>query len=73
MTCGPIAAAITYCIMLLDVKFGKGKQNKATVDIIVYFERNYVTIWRCPRWAFYMYSVALRSSSLKKELENGFI
>lgn len=38
MTCGPITDAITYYIMLLDVKIGKGKQNKATVDI------NYVTM-----------------------------
>lgn len=51
-----IADAIAYCIISLDVKIGKGILNKDdTVYTIVYFERNYITIWRCPRWIFYMY------------------
>lgn len=56
MTYVPIADAKAYCIISLDVKIGKGILNKDdTVYTIVYFERNYITIWRCPRWIFYMY------------------
>lgn len=56
MTYVSIADAKAYCIISLDVKIGKGILNKDdTVYTIVYFERNYITIWRCPRWIFYMY------------------
>lgn len=46
MTYVPIADAIAYCIISLDVKIGKGILNKDdTVYTIVYFERNYITIY----------------------------
>lgn len=38
---------LTQCVTRLDNHFGERKKCKM-LDFLVYFDRKYVTIWRCP-------------------------